>query len=192
VLAPAILAPEDNDKIARLFKAPLNADGFFLETHMKIKPVDLPAEGVYVCGLAHSPKNIEESIIQAKAAAGRAATILSRAKLEAGGVVAQVLPHKCAGCLTCVRVCPFGAPRINPQTLRAEIEAVQCRGCGTCAGECPNKAIELLGYTDEQQAAAVEGLFMDESKTAPCRGCGACAGDDATETSRHSVSLPAQ
>ncbi len=192
VLAPAILAPEDNDKIARLFKAPLNADGFFLETHMKIKPVDLPAEGVYVCGLAHSPKNIEESIIQAKAAAGRAATVLSRARLEAGGVVAQVLPRKCAGCLTCVRVCPFGAPRINPQTLRAEIEAVQCRGCGTCAGECPNKAIELLGYTDEQQAAAVEGLFMDESETAPCRGCGACTGDDTAGTGRLSALLPAQ
>ncbi|RJQ30902.1 MAG: CoB--CoM heterodisulfide reductase iron-sulfur subunit A family protein [Peptococcaceae bacterium] len=163
-LAPAILASQSNKKLSQLFKVPLNADGFFLEAHMKLKPVDFPAEGIYMCGLAHSPKNIEESIIQAKAAAGRATTILSRKQLESKGVTAHVLPDKCAACLTCVRLCPFNAPHINPVTQKAEIEAVQCQGCGVCSGECPNKAIELQGYTDKQQMCALEGLFLTDSK----------------------------
>ncbi|MCL6447088.1 MAG: CoB--CoM heterodisulfide reductase iron-sulfur subunit A family protein [Armatimonadetes bacterium] len=161
VLAPPILAPADNQKISQLYKLPLNADGFFLEAHMKLRPVDFPADGIYLCGLAHGPKNLEESITQAKAAAGRALPILSREKLETKGVTAVVFPEKCAACLTCVRLCPFNAPRINPHTHKAEIEAVQCQGCGTCAGECPNKAILLQGYSDEQQRSAVEGLFLN-------------------------------
>lgn len=160
VLAPAILAHEDNKTISQLYKVPINADGFFLEAHMKLRPVDFPADGIYMCGLAHGPKNIEESIMQAKAAAGRAATILGRDKLESKGVTATVFPDKCAACLTCVRLCPFNAPRINPHTHKAEIEAVQCQGCGTCAGECPNKAIMLQGYADEQQMSAVKGIFI--------------------------------
>jgi len=163
VLAPPIVPAPDNEKLSQLFKIPLNADGFFLEAHMKLRPVDFPAEGVYMCGLAHAPKNIEESINQAKAAAGRAGTILSRDKLESRGVRAHVDPEKCAACLTCVRLCPFNAPRINPQTHRAEIEAVQCQGCGTCAGECPNKAIELMGYNDQQQMARVHGMFLKDA-----------------------------
>ncbi|MFA7468888.1 MAG: 4Fe-4S binding protein, partial [Desulfotomaculaceae bacterium] len=105
--------------------------------------------------------NLEENIAQAKAAAGRAATILSREKIESKGIVAVVDPDKCASCLTCVRLCPFNAPKINNKTMKAEIEAVQCQGCGTCAGACPNKAIQLLGYKDQQQMAQVAGLFME-------------------------------
>ncbi len=159
VLAPAILPPAGNRKVSQLFKVPLNADGFFLEAHMKLRPVDFPAEGVYLCGLCHSPKNMTESIIQAKAAAARAAVILSRDRLEVKGVTARVDLSKCQACLTCVRLCPFNAPRIDPETNVARIEAVLCQGCGTCAGECPNKVIELQGYTDEQQMSAVRGLF---------------------------------
>ncbi|WP_151191959.1 FAD-dependent oxidoreductase [Desulfotomaculum copahuensis] len=162
VLAPPVVPAPDNGKLSQLYKVPLNADGFFLEAHMKLRPVDFPAEGVYMCGLAHAPKNIEESINQAKAAAGRAGTILSRDRLESRGVRAHVDQEKCAACLTCVRLCPFNAPHINPETHRAEIEAVQCQGCGTCAGECPNKAIELMGYNDEQQMARVHGMFLRE------------------------------
>ncbi|MEW6425276.1 MAG: FAD-dependent oxidoreductase [Bacillota bacterium] len=158
-LAPAILPPAGNRKVAQLFKVPLNADGFFLEAHMKLRPVDFPAEGIYLCGLCHSPKNMLESIIQAKAAAARAAVILSRDRLEVKGVTARVDISKCQACLTCVRLCPFNAPRIDPETNVAQIEAVLCQGCGTCAGECPNKAITLQGYTDEQQMSAVRGLF---------------------------------
>lgn len=162
VLAPPVVPAHDNRKISRLFKVPLNAEGFFQEAHMKLRPVDFHTDGVYVCGLAHAPKNIEESIIQAKAAAGRAGTILSRDRLEFKGVRAFVDQKKCVACLTCVRLCPFNAPHVDPATNRAEIEAAQCRGCGSCAGECPGKAIELLGYNNRQQMAQVYGMFLKE------------------------------
>jgi len=158
ILAAPIAPPASNQQLSQLLKVPLNQDGFFQEAHMKLRPVDFSSEGVFMCGLAHSPKNIEESITQAKAAAGRAAVILSRDSLESGGVVAVVDPEKCAACLTCVRLCPFKAPSIN-QYHRAEIESVICQGCGTCAGECPNKAITLQGYSDQQQNKALDGLL---------------------------------
>jgi len=158
-LAAAILPPEDNAKLNRLFKVPLNADGFFLEAHMKLRPVDSAAEGVFMAGIAHGPKNMEENIAQAKAAAGRAATILSKDVLESHGVVAVVQPDKCAACLTCVRLCPFNAPRVN--NYAAEIESVICQGCGTCAGECPNKAITLQGYNDRMYMRMIDGLFKE-------------------------------
>lgn len=158
-LAAAILPPEDNTKLNRLFKVPLNADGFFLEAHMKLRPVDSASEGVFMAGIAHGPKNMEENIAQAKAAAGRAATILSKDTLESHGVVAVVQPDKCAACLTCVRLCPFSAPHIN--NYAAEIESVLCQGCGTCAGECPNKAITLQGYNDRMYLKMIDGLFKE-------------------------------
>ncbi|SFH38462.1 putative selenate reductase, YgfK subunit [Desulfotomaculum arcticum] len=158
-LAAAILPPEDNAKLNRLFKVPLNADGFFLEAHMKLRPVDSASEGIFMAGIAHGPKNMEENIAQAKAAAGRAATILSKKMLESSGVVAKVKPEKCAACLTCVRLCPFNAPHIN--NYAAEIESVLCQGCGTCAGECPNKAITLQGYNDTMYLKMIGGLFKE-------------------------------
>jgi heterodisulfide reductase subunit A len=157
-LAAPIVPPASNQRLSQLFKVPLNPDNFFQEAHMKLRPVDFSSDGVYMCGLAHGPKTIEESIAQAKAAAGRATSILSRESLESKGVVAVVEPTKCAACLTCVRLCPFKAPRINEKHV-AEIEAVICQGCGTCAGECPNKAITLQSYSDKQLSAAVHGLF---------------------------------
>jgi len=102
---------------------------------------------------------MEENVAQAKAAAGRAATILSKDKLESHGVVAQVKPEKCAACLTCVWLCPFNAPHIK--NYAAEIESVVCQGCGTCAGECPNKAITLQGYNDTMYLKMIDGLFEE-------------------------------
>ncbi|MCG8401836.1 MAG: FAD-dependent oxidoreductase, partial [Firmicutes bacterium] len=158
-LAAAITAPEDNVQLNRLFKVPLNADGFFLEAHMKLRPVDSASEGVFMAGIAHGPKNMEENIAQAKAAAGRAATFLSKDRLESHGVVAVVHPDKCAACLTCVRLCPFNAPRVS--NYAAEIESVLCQGCGTCAGECPNKAITLQGYNDSMYMKMMDDLFKE-------------------------------
>lgn len=158
VLAAPVAPPESNQRLSQLFKVPLTQDGFFQEAHMKLRPVDFASEGVFMCGLAHSPKNIEETITQAKAAAGRASVILSRDALESGGVVAVVQQDKCAACLTCVRLCPFKAPSIKNH--KAEIESVICQGCGTCAAECPNKAITLQGYSDNQINKAVDGLFI--------------------------------
>jgi len=158
-LAAAILPPEDNAKMNQLFKVPLNEDGFFLEAHMKLRPVDTAADGIFIAGLAHGPKSLEENVAQAKAAAGRAITILSKDAIESGGVVAVVQPDKCAACLTCVRLCPFNAPRIN--NYAAEIEAVLCQGCGTCAGECPNKAITLQCYKDIMLMSMVDELYKE-------------------------------
>lgn len=159
VLAAATVPAKTNEKLSQLFKVPLNPDSFFLEAHMKLRPVDFSSEGVFMCGLAHGPKGLDGSISQGKAAGGRAATVLGRKTLESKGITAVVDPDKCAACLTCVRLCPFNAPRIKPGTHKAEIEAVICQGCGSCAGECPNKAIRLQGYSDEQYNAALNGLF---------------------------------
>ncbi|MBC7347375.1 MAG: 4Fe-4S binding protein, partial [Clostridia bacterium] len=158
VLATGAVVPADVEKLANQLKLTRNEDGFFVEMHAKLGPMDCPSPGIFLCGSAHAPKRLDEVIAQAQGAAARAATILSQRELMVGGVVAVVEPEKCAACLTCVRVCPYGVPRINAQHV-AEINAVQCQGCGTCAGECPAKAIQLEHYRDEQLMAKVAGLF---------------------------------
>ena len=166
VLSSAVVPAEGSQDLAELLKFSCTLEGFFLEAHVKLRPVDFPAEGIFLCGAAHYPKFIDEAIAQAQAAAARAATILSKDVLQVGGVVAVVDEEKCTGCLTCVRVCPYDVPRINPTKVGAgailgvaEIEAAACQGCGTCAGECPAKAIQLQHYRDEQVLAKEEALF---------------------------------
>lgn len=158
VLAPAIVSHPDNERLVPLLKATLTADRFFLEAHMKLRPVDFANEGMFLCGLAHSPKLIEETITQAQAAAGRAATILSKDYLETGGVVSWVEEKKCVACLTCIRMCPYDVPFISKAGV-AEIEAAKCQGCGICASECPAKAIQLMHYRDPQILAKVDAMF---------------------------------
>ncbi len=158
-LATAKTAPKSNHHIARIFNLPLDENKFFLEENIKLFPVEFDAEGIFLCGLAHGPKSIEESITQAKAAASRASVILSRDFLESEIIYAEVNPEKCAACLTCVRMCPHGAPQIIDKA--AWINPLQCQGCGICAGECPNKAIELQGYKDNMMLAMVKGLFTE-------------------------------
>lgn len=153
--APVEPGPHTAD-LSRLFKASVNEDGFFLEAHLKLRPVDFTSAGVFMCGLAHGPKNIEESVAQGKAAAARAAGILSRPEYRAGARVAAVDSQKCAACLTCVRLCPFNAPRLVDD--KVNIEPVLCQGCGSCAGECPAKAISLQGYPEQGFVQAVAML----------------------------------
>ncbi len=148
-LASAVL-PNPNDDLGELFKVPRNAEGFFNEAHAKLRPVDFPSDGIFLAGLAHYPKPIDESIAQAKAAAGRAATILGKDKVLVGGVVAEVNPDKCAVCLTCVRTCPFNVPVIDYKIDAAYIDPAKCQGCGVCVSECPAKAITLKHFTDIQ------------------------------------------
>ncbi|MDI6781386.1 MAG: CoB--CoM heterodisulfide reductase iron-sulfur subunit A family protein [bacterium] len=158
VLSVAIDSHLENENLAPLLKVTLDASKFFLEAHMKLRPVDFGSDGMFLCGLAHSPKLIEESIAQAQAAAGRAATILNKERVEAGGVVSCVEEKKCVACLTCIRMCPYDVPFINKAGV-AEIEAVKCHGCGICASECPAKAIQLLHYRDPQVVAKVDAMF---------------------------------
>ncbi|HLB49014.1 MAG TPA: 4Fe-4S dicluster domain-containing protein, partial [Anaerolineales bacterium] len=129
-------------------------------------PVDFASEGLFMAGAAHYPKFLDETIVQGKAAASRAATILARPALTAGGAVAVVAPEKCTGCLTCVRICPYHIPRIMADFIgaggivgAAYIEPAICQGCGICASECPARAINLLHYRDAQVMAKVDALF---------------------------------
>jgi heterodisulfide reductase subunit A2 len=159
-LSAPIAPGESNSEVGSLFKLALSMEGFFLEAHVKLRPVDFPSEGVFLCGLAHYPKFVEESIAQAYAAASRAATVLTKDELKVGGVVSQVEEAKCAACLTCVRVCPYNVPRINERGV-AEIEMANCQGCGSCASECPAKAIQLLHYKDAQIIAKTNALMRE-------------------------------
>jgi heterodisulfide reductase subunit A len=156
-LASAIL-PNPTDELGEIFKVPRNAEGFFNEAHAKLRPVDFPSDGIFLAGLAHYPKPMDESIAQAKAAAGRAATVLGQDKVTVGGVVASVEQDKCAVCLTCVRACPFNVPVIDYQVDAAFIDPAKCQGCGVCVSECPAKAITMKHYTDAQIIAQETAL----------------------------------
>ncbi len=140
-----------------MLKIPRTNEGFFLEAHMKLRPVDFASDGIFLCGTAHAPKTIKETIAQAEGSVARALTILSKDKVAAGGVVAHVYGEKCAACLTCVRTCPYSVPVINEKG-EAEIDISKCKGCGSCAAECPAKAIDLMHYRDEQLEGKVRAL----------------------------------
>jgi heterodisulfide reductase subunit A-like polyferredoxin len=158
VLATGVV-PNANRELFEIFKVPVNADGFLVEAHAKLRPVEFSSEGIYLAGLAHYPKPLEESIAQAKAAAARAMTLLSREAIMVGGVVATVDSGKCAACLTCVRACPYDIPRVDDHS-HAVIDPAECHGCGTCVAECPGKAITLAHFTDDQLIAKIEALFI--------------------------------
>jgi heterodisulfide reductase subunit A-like polyferredoxin len=169
VLSMPIIPREDSTEVAGVFKVSRDADGFFLEAHVKLRPVDFASDGIFMAGMAHYPKLVDETIIQAQAAASRAGRVLSRTNLSAGGRVAVVDPAVCTGCLTCVRICPFGVPKIQANLFgvgnilgAAYIEPSICQGCGSCASECPARAIQLMHYTDDQMVAKVNALLMPE------------------------------
>ena len=163
VLSPGTVPSATARSLGTTLKVTANEDGFFVETHAKLGPIDFPSQGIFLCGGAHAPKSISESIYQAQGAVARAATILSQENLMAGGVVAIVDQNKCAACLTCVRICPYQVPRID-ENFKAFIEPVQCFGCGSCAGECPNKAIQLQHYKDDQVLDKIRGMFREVSE----------------------------
>jgi heterodisulfide reductase subunit A-like polyferredoxin len=152
------MVAEDTAELASIVKLARNAEGYFMEAHVKLRPVDMATEGVFVCGTAHSPKLIAETIAQAQAAAARAATFLSQSQLTLSAVTAKVDGEHCAACLVCVRTCPYEVPRINAEGV-SEIDTALCQGCGVCASECPAKAIELNWYADDQILSKVEALL---------------------------------
>jgi heterodisulfide reductase subunit A-like polyferredoxin len=158
ILSTGVTAPAANRQLSDLLKLQLNGDGFFLEAHVKLRPVDFATEGIYLCGLAHSPKMIDENISQARAAAARAATVLSKTHLEVGAQVSVVDQDKCISCMTCVHVCPYGAPYANRDN-KAEIAAAKCMGCGICAAECPARAIQLNHFESGQFNVLLDKLL---------------------------------
>ena len=162
-LSMSIVPADGTHDLAGTLKLPLSSEGFFLEADLKMRPMDFVNEGVFLCGMAHYPRFLDETIASAQAAAGRALTVLSMDPFYVGGVIAEVDGSKCVGCLTCVRTCPFQIPYLRYEEAgvgglggRAWIDPALCQGCGTCTGECPAVAIQLHHYHDDQ--VATEGL----------------------------------
>jgi heterodisulfide reductase subunit A len=162
VLASAMI-PEKNNALAPLYKVSQKADGFFAEAHVKLRPNDFATDGVFVCGLAHAPKPLDESIAQAQAAASRAVTVLSALQIAVSGTVAQVDPGFCSQCGVCVAVCPYSAPNFNEKTAKAEIQPTLCKGCGLCAASCRSGAIHLKGFETSQIMEMLTSCMFEEA-----------------------------
>jgi len=166
VLSVATVPNPDNERLAGMLKVPLTKDKFFLEAHMKLRPVDFATDGVFLCGMAHSPKFIDESISQACAAAARAATVLSKTALEMEGSIASVDKDLCSGCKICASVCAYNAIEMeeNSEKPVAKVLEALCKGCGTCGSSCPTKAITLGHFTNEQILAQIKATLVEETK----------------------------
>ena len=159
VTLSAGVVAEDTEDLSRIMKLNRNPEGFFIEAHVKLRPVDMPGEGIFLCGTAHGPKLISESIVQAQAAASRATTFLAKSEIKLSAITAKVDTDYCIKCLTCVRSCPFEVPAFNPDEGFIEIDEALCHGCGICAGVCPREAIGLSFYEDEQIMCKIEALL---------------------------------
>ena len=166
VLSPGIVPVSENEPLSKMLKVPLNQDGFFLEAHMKLRPVDFATEGIFLAGLAHSPKSIEESISQANAAVARALTYLSKKELETIGTISEVDEKKCNGCGLCESVCPYKAIEILTkrttvgEKLVAQINKALCKGCGACTASCRSGSIDLKGFTNAEVVTQITELAM--------------------------------
>lgn len=163
VLSSRIDPKSDNKKLAKMLKVPVNEDRFFLEAHSKLRPVEFATEGIFVAGIAHSPKSIPETIAQAQAAAAKACTILTKEKYQAQACIAEVDTSACAGCGACAHVCAYKAIEVmlvNEKTGQkaAQVNPALCKGCGTCAATCRSGAVDVKGITDDQISRAIKAL----------------------------------
>ena len=161
VLASAIV-PRDNESLAQMYKLSLNEDGFFMEAHAKLRPVEFASEGIFMAGMAHYPKPIEESVAQAKAAASRASVVLSKEELSVDGAVSHVDEHYCIGCGMCGDACPYGAIGLVDLEGGGQVSRVQaalCKGCGACAVACPTGAAAVFHYDDEEVLSMVNAAL---------------------------------
>ncbi len=163
-LAAAIIPSESTKEIANQFKVVLSLDGFFKEAHVKLRPVEFATDGVFLCGLAHYPKFMQETINQSYGAAGRVLTLLSNDVVTASGSVCEVDEKRCMGCGACVAVCTYGALELRETRLgkKAVVNPVLCKGDGLCNSKCPTGAIKLKHYTDDEIVAQVDAVISDE------------------------------
>lgn len=156
VLSTPLVAQEDAPDISTMLKVPLNANGFFLEGHVKLKPLDFATDGIYLCGNARFPSTIREAVSQGLGAASRAAIVLSKEALFTSGIVADINPETCCGCLGCVDVCPYGAINYFADRGVCQVNKVLCKGCGGCAATCPSGSARLDGFSNDQIYAQIE------------------------------------
>lgn len=159
VLSVGAVPYPENKELASLLKVPVNQENFFLEAHVKLRPVDFATDGIFVAGLCHSPKTIQECILQSQAAAGRATTILVKDKIMTSGIVSYIDPDICAGCKICVSICPYKAIEFDDINKFSRVREALCKGCGTCVSACPSGAAQALGFKDNQILAQIKELF---------------------------------
>ena len=165
-MAPDLIAlsvgivPENTEMLSKLLKVPVNADEFFLEAHVKLRPVEMPVDGVYVCGLAHSPKPLDETVVQAQAAAAKAAMPLVRGSVSVEPIVSNVNEDACIGCGLCASLCPYKAIEMIKvdKKRKARTIVASCKACGICASHCPTFAITMGGFTNEQITSQIEAF----------------------------------
>jgi heterodisulfide reductase subunit A len=172
VLAAAIVPSPSSQEMAKLYKVALNPDGFFQEAHVKLRPVDFAADGVFLCGLAHYPKHLSESISQAYGAAGRAINLLSKDTVTASGAVCEVEENDCVSCGACITACTYGAIEFHdtPKGKKATVNPILCKGDGLCNAKCPTQAIKLKHYTDEEIFSQIDASVLDTFNES-CRDC---------------------
>ncbi len=158
VLSTPLIPVADAKELSQMLKVPLDSNGFFMEAHVKLRPIDFATDGIFVCGTAHSPKDIGESVAQALGVASRASIPMAKKRVRTAAIMSQVDQTRCSGCGTCIEVCPYNALRKNEKGLAETIAAV-CKGCGVCGATCPEKAITMHHFTDEQiQAQGLAAL----------------------------------
>lgn len=150
VLSVGVIPSSGRDELAKMLKVPLSEDGFFLEAHVKLRPVEFSTAGIFLCGLAHSPKPVWENISQAQAAAAKAAILLSEQSIVSGGHIAEIDKEKCNGCQLCIQACYFDAISYNEELGVSDVNSVLCKGCGNCAVICPSGACQVEGFRDKQ------------------------------------------
>jgi len=168
VLSAAVVPSAGIQELARLFKVPMNPDGFYQEAHVKLRPVDFAADGVFLCGTGHYPKHLTEAIGQAYGAAGRAVTLLSQDTVTASGAVCEVDEHECVSCGACITACAYGAVRWRetPAGRKAEVNPVLCKGDGLCCAKCPTNAIMLKHFTDEEVFDQIDAALAEMNEEA--------------------------
>jgi heterodisulfide reductase subunit A len=170
VLSAAVVPSAGSPEVGRLFKVPLNPDGFFQEAHVKLRPVDFAADGVFLCGTCHYPKHLSETIAQAYGAAGRAATLLSRETVMASGAVCEVAASRCIACGACIEACAYDAIHWieSPKGRKAEVNPALCKGDGLCSSKCPTGAIALKHFTNEEVTSQIDAALSET--WSPARG----------------------
>ena len=193
VVLSSPMVPPDNKELAKMLKVPLDSNGFFLEAHVKLRPLDFATDGIFLCGCAQWPKNIQDSISQANGSAGRASRFLNAKTMKTSGIVAQSNPALCIGCGQCESVCPYNAielvvaikefEEVNVSSEKSFINPALCKGCGTCAATCPNGAISIKHYDFDQISAMIDSYFNPEILVFCCNWC-SYAGADLAGVSR--------
>ena len=161
VLSTPIIPNKDEVLLARMLKIPIGTDGFMMEAHLKLRPVDTNVDGVFIAGTVSGPKDVSESIISGEAAAGRASILMGNRKVKTDAITAVVNEDLCVGCGLCEEICPYGAPKI--ENGKSKIREILCRGCGTCGAECPSQAITMRHYKDQQVLAQAKALLTPAS-----------------------------